>query len=214
MGQTEVTLVAYRRFVRARGFPLPEAPPFDKKWERTTSPIVNVTWKDASTYCQYSGGRLPTEAEWEFAARGAAEQDTMTQLSDRAWIASNSGSAILSEQLLAGWRRNLDRYMRGLEANGTVTHPVGKKRPTGYGIFDILGNVWEWCDDWFDPQYYAESSGVVSDPRGPASGDERVLRGGSYKALQRDVRVSNRYSNDPNRLSPTYGFRCVVQFVK
>ena len=100
-------------------------------------PIVNVSWDDAQAYCGWMGGRLPTEAEWEYAARGGSTEARYGNLDDIAWYGKNSGNQ---------------------------THDVAQKRANGFGLYDMLGNVWEWVSDWYD-QYYYQSS-PSQDPQG------------------------------------------------
>jgi serine/threonine-protein kinase len=150
MGQTEVTVAAYRRFAGSTGRQMPDAPNFNAGWNNQDMPIVNVSWDDATAFCGWAGGRLPTEAEWEYAARGGSTEARYGNLDELAWDNQNSGGQ---------------------------THDVAQKRANGFGLYDMLGNVWEWVNDWDDPNYYQNSPS--QDPPGAASGQFRVLRGGS-----------------------------------
>jgi formylglycine-generating enzyme required for sulfatase activity len=180
LGQTEVTVGAYKRFAAATGRQMPDTPGFNSRWTNENMPIVNVTWNDAHDYCAWAGGRLPTEAEWEYAARGGSTEARYGPIDDVAWYDGNSGGQ---------------------------THDVAQKRPNGFGLYDMLGNVWEWVNDWYDQNYYQSSPS--QDPQGPASGGERVLRGGSWSHLPRLVRVSDRiYIPFPGNRSLNIGFRC------
>jgi formylglycine-generating enzyme required for sulfatase activity len=178
IGQTEVTVGAYKRFVGASGRHMPYAPDFNNSWANDNLPIVNVTWDEASAYCSWAGGRLPTEAEWEYAARGGSTEARYGNLDEIAWYDGNSGQQ----------RRE-----------------VARKRANGFGLYDLLGNVWEWVSDWYDEQYYQHSPS--QDPSGPSSGQDRVLRGGSWVSNARNVRVSVRAWSDPASRS-YFGFRC------
>jgi formylglycine-generating enzyme required for sulfatase activity len=180
MGQTVVTAGAYKRYAAATGGQMPTAPSFDANWVNENMPIVNVNWNDAQAYCQWAGGRLPTEAEWEYAARGGSTEARYGPLDEVAWHSQNSGAA---------------------------THDVAQKRANGFGLFDTLGNAWEWVNDWFDPHYYQSSPS--QDPAGPSSGQDRVLRGGSWSLTPRDVRVSVRLRYGPESRSSYFGLRCV-----
>jgi len=150
MGQTEVTVAAYKHFVEATKAQMPPAAPkLYRGWANGTLPMVNVIWNEARQYCAWAGGRLPTEAEWEYAARGGSPQARYGTLNEIAWSKENAGNQ---------------------------THSVATKLANGYGLYDVLGNVWEWVNDWYDPNYYQSAPALNSS--GPATGQEKVLRGG------------------------------------
>jgi formylglycine-generating enzyme required for sulfatase activity len=130
LGQTEVTVAAYKRFAAATKRELPGAPSFNDGWANESMPIVKLDWNDARDYCAWAGGQLPTEAEWERAARGATSDSRYGSIGDVAWYHDNSGSQV---------------------------HPGGGKRANGFGLYDMLGNLWEWVDDWYDQNYYQNS---------------------------------------------------------
>jgi serine/threonine-protein kinase len=178
LGQTEVTVGAYRRFAGSIGAQMPPAPDFNAGWNHQDMPIVDVSWDDATAYCGWAGGRLPTEAEWEYAARGGSTEARYGPINEIEWYDENSGQK---------------------------THEVGQKRANGFGLYDVLGNVQEWVNDWYDLNYYQNSPS--QDPTGPASGQFRVLRGGDWLDSPRRVRVSSRFWGVP-RYWYLSRFRC------
>jgi formylglycine-generating enzyme required for sulfatase activity len=209
LGQTEVTVGAYKRLAAATGRQMPPEPNFNGRmlnpgWGDEAMPIVDVTWDEAQAYCGWAGGRLPTEAEWEYAARGGSTGAHYGDLDEIAWYADNSGSQRLDSAsiLKAEWAN----YLKRLNENGNGLHDVGLKRANGFGLYDILGNVWEWVNDWYDQNYYQSSPS--QDPTGPASGQFRVLRGGSWFYNPGFVRVSDRFSFSPGNWDFNFGFRC------
>ena len=231
IGQTPVTVGAYKRFVGAAPhmphsphFKMPHSPGFNKGWANENMPIVYVDWFDALAYCSWAGGRLPTEAEWEYAARGGSTEARYGNLDDIAWYEGNSGLQRLDTT------GDLANRLRRLKENGNGAHEVGLKRPNGFGLFDTLGNVWQWVNDPYDefylrpePYYYSDPA---QDPQGRGSGRHRVLRGGSWFDISRNVRVSSRWGCPVYRptgpafpsLLLTYsdyhiGFRCAGEVV-
>jgi formylglycine-generating enzyme required for sulfatase activity len=182
MGQTEVTVGAYKRFAAATRRQMPDAPSFNNGWANHAMPIVNVTWDDATAFCRWAGGRLPSDAEWEYAARAGSTEARYGPIDEIAWYYDNSGGQ---------------------------THEVAQKRANGFGLYDVLGNVWEWVNDWYDQSYYQNSPS--QDPTGSASGQGRVVHGGSWNDNARYVRVSYRAAYKPS-FRYTYsilGVRCV-----
>ena len=181
LAKTPVTVKAYRRFAEATGRGMPPAPGFNAEWEKADHPIVDVTWDDAGAYCEWAGGRLPTEAEWEYAARGGRD----------------------------GWKYPNGNEITKADAhfNAKGTCSIGQYPSNGYKLLDMAGNVWEWCSDWFDESYYAKSS--ERDPSGPSKGNSRVVRGGSwYVNYPRVLRVSYRSGVEPDSRNLLLGFRC------
>jgi formylglycine-generating enzyme required for sulfatase activity len=151
-------------------------------FEGNNLPVEKVNYHDALIFCQKVGGRLPTEAEWEFAARGGKNS--------KGYIYSGSNSLGT-----VGWN--------GYNSNGTKT--VGTRAPNELGIYDMSGNVWEWCSDWYGDY----SSSPVSDPTGPESGSARVFRGGSWFRESQYCRVANRDYDSPSNRGCSLGLRVV-----
>jgi formylglycine-generating enzyme required for sulfatase activity len=212
MGQTEVTVGAYKRFARSAGKPMPQEPELlgaalNKGWNEEAVPIVKMSWDDAQAYCKWMGGRLPSEAEWEYAARGGSKEARYGPIDEIAWDADNSGrQRVDSTQEITGDGKN---YPKGFRDNGNRMHEVGQKRPNGFGLFDTLGNAWEWVNDWYDGKYYESSP--ATDPPGPSSGEYRVLRGGSWLDPPWDARASYRGASRPDFGYVIHGFRCVSE---
>jgi serine/threonine-protein kinase len=167
IGQTEVTMDAFARVmgVQATG----------------DLPMANVSWDEARQFCERAGGRLPTEAEWEYAARGGKEGQAYGPIADIAWHQANSGGA---------------------------ARPAGSRRPNSFGLHDTLGSVWEWTADFYSPTYYQLRP--LFDPGGPERGSQRVVRGGSFSTPDGYVSLSTRFAFPPNTKDSTIGFRCVL----
>jgi formylglycine-generating enzyme required for sulfatase activity len=195
--QTEVTNAHYARCVQAGDC----TSPANSRWNEpkyAEHPVTDVSWHQASAYCQWAGSRLPTEAGWEKAARG-------TDGRKHPW----------GNQAVAGNLPNFaDRNFGVSWADKSVddgyqfTAPVGSY-PAGaspYGLLDMAGNVWEWVADWYSEGYYADAP--VKNPTGPAAGSARVLRGGSWGNDGRFVRSAGRYWYDPDVGVDVVGFRC------
>lgn len=211
IGTTEVTVGAYKRFARATRHPLP-ADPFagtsgDAGWKDNLMPITNVAWTDASAFCTWAGGKLPTEAQWEYAARGKLPVARYGPLESVAWTADNSGRQPLNSDSLFG-RGGPRAVTAAVTENGGAPHRVALKAPNGYGLYDMLGNVQEWVQDWFASDSYAREP--LIDPVGPVSGAVRAMRGGHWASNSRSVRVSKRVYASPTAATPTTGFRCTL----
>lgn len=216
---TEVTNAQFAAFVKATGYKTEAekrggADAFRVfRWERVKGaswrhpqgpnstikadyPVVQVSWNDARAFCRWLSKktghkyRLPYEAEWEYAARAGTTTtysfgDKPARLGDYAWHRGNT--------------RDQSPYGR--------IHPVGRKRPNAWGLFDTHGNVREWCRDWYDKDYYASSP--AKDPRGPAAGSHRIVRGGSYADGPALHRSAHRAWSKPQATIDFFGFRVV-----
>ncbi len=187
--QTEVTNAMYALCVQAGACNAPVDTTYYGDGAYANHPVVYVDWYQASNYCAWVGGRLPTEAEWEKAARGGLEGKRYP------W-----GDELPTCQAGA---RNGAQY-RGCDG---LTVAVGTFQPNGYGLYDMAGNVWEWVSDWYDPDYYRNSP--ASNPTGPISGGGRVLRGGSWFDYVKDIRSAVRHGAIPDYSNDFAGFRCL-----
>ncbi|GMW02062.1 MAG: hypothetical protein AMXMBFR84_31980 [Candidatus Hydrogenedentota bacterium] len=169
--------------------------------DRMDHPVVHVSWNDAASYAAWAGKRLATEAEYEYAARGGLEQKTYP------W----------GDELTPGgkhycniWQGHFPR-MNTQEDGYLGTAPARSFPPNGYGLFNMSGNVWEWCWDWWSPDYHL--NGSRQNPKGPPSGPAKVMRGGSFlchESYCNRYRVSARTANTPDSATSNMGFRCVV----
>lgn len=156
-------------------------------------PIRNISWNEAQTYCKWRGAHLPTEAQWEKAARGNLEGKYYP------WGDDGPICDIGVE--------NGAKFDDGGSCHDTGTESVGSYEANGYGLYDMAGNLLEWTADWYSVDYYANSP--VQDPQGPRNGEFKVVRGGSWHTGATTLRVFHRYGNLPRFAYNLLGFRCV-----
>jgi formylglycine-generating enzyme required for sulfatase activity len=205
MSKYEVTNRQYRRYRSGHDSGAYKG----KTLNDADQPVVQVSWEEASAYATWLSGKsnkklsLPTEAQWEYAARGGTT-------AARYWGDSPDsacGYANVHDQTSKRVNK-FDWEMHNCDDGYAGTAPVGSFRPNAYGLYDMLGNVWEWCSDWYAKDYYASSP--RNNPQGASSGSGRVIRGGSWGSLPRGVRSALRYGDEPGYRHSILGFRLVL----
>jgi formylglycine-generating enzyme required for sulfatase activity len=234
LGQHEVTVEQFRRFVAATGYATdaekgtgfrgafgwdPTSLEFrmhdEYSWRNTgfpqedDHPAVNVSWYDAMEFCHWLSRetgrtfRLPTEAEWEYACRAG----TTTRYAHGNNPEAGVKVANIADAAFAGQFPELEGAVRSHDGFA-YTSPAGSFAPNAFGLYDMHGNVWEWCADWYDVQYYADAP--THNPVGPSAGEERVYRGGGWFHCARGFRSASRSGDLPENRHLTLGFRVAV----
>ena len=194
----EVTNGRYLEFVQSTGHRVPQNPrnPTRNLWQGDSitdvlidRPVINVDWFDAEAYCRWAGKRLPTEAEWEKAAKGTSDRRFP-------WGDVEPTSKHLNYN---------QRWMGEKTLMPVGSYEAGK---SPYGLYDMAGNVWEWVNDWYDARYYEKSP--KKNPKGPDTGTKKVIRGAGWQNETPTVRIFTRVESDPTVRNESTGFRCAT----
>jgi formylglycine-generating enzyme required for sulfatase activity len=233
LGKFEVTVGQFRQFVQATGYRTEAEKDGTGGWgydaairkcdgrkprynwrnpgfsQTDEHPVINLTWNDAVAFCQWlsrqedASYRLPTEAEWEYCCRAGT--------TTRYHIGDNPDLLPDVARVADGKRRTTFPHIQDMVIpkgeSASFTAPVGRFKRNPFGLYDMHGNVWEWCSDWYGEDYYARSP--VDDPRGPHSGKVRVRRGGGWNSFPLWARASFRNYNTPASRCVNLGFRVV-----
>ena len=169
--------------------------------------MTHVSWYDAASYCAWAGGRLPTEAEWEYAARGGRPAGRYVWGDEPAPLQDGATLANVGDQSLKRMYPGL-RVVSGYDDGHAYTASAGSFPSNGLGLQDMAGNVAEWCADWYDEKTFASTT-AAKDPKGPATGTRRVIRGGSWLDDVSNLRASYRVRDSATYHDSLVGFRCV-----
>ena len=208
MYRNDVTVAQYRKFCDATRHPMP--PPPSSGWT-DAHPVVNVSWEDAKAYCAWAGVRLPYEAEWEYAGRGGntgvgGQPRTVFVWGDEYPKARVANLADESFKKSPYYNPNFYLF-DGYDDGYAHASPAGAFPPNGFGLHDMAGNVWQWCEDGYEEDYYRNSP--PANPHGASGGQLRVLRGGAYDTTPVITRIARRIKNSPDIRHDEKGFRCV-----
>lgn len=212
MGKTEVTVEQYYAYCKEKNIDKPSQPTDWSGWEESERPVVNVSWLEAQEYLKWLSEktgkkyRLPTEAEWEYAARGGKydhnyEYAGSNTINEVAWYTENV-------EKLTYWdkREGMNKPV------GRIAQRIAQKKPNELGLYDMTGNVWEWCSDLFSSSYYERSP--KNNPQGPQTGSSdnaHTIRGGGFYTRGDDQPVSRRYGREETRKYKELGFRVVCE---
>jgi formylglycine-generating enzyme required for sulfatase activity len=196
MDKYEVTVAQYAQFLQAN--PSQRQPNYwNEQLQQTNRPVVYVSWEDATAFCEWLSKqrgkrvRLSTEAEWEYAARGGLQGKTYPWGDE-----SPDGKANFGNSYSLTWSEGAGKHLKNVDSF----------QANGYGLYNMAGNVWEWCADWYGSDYYKVSQ--PRNPKGPTSGTARVLRGGSWYNYASNLRCAYRNRGNPASGGRSVGFRC------
>ncbi len=196
MDKYEVSVEKYRQFVEATKHRQPEN--WTEQLQNPNRPVVCVSWEDAKAYAKWAGKRLPTEAEWEYAARGGFTGMGGKPTYKYPWgDEPPDGKANFGNPYSSVWAQGAGKYLKNVDAY----------QPNGYGLYNMAGNVWEWCADWYASDYYQNSP--KQNPKGPSTGSSRVLRGGGWDGLAQHCHSADRNHGGPGDRFADLGFRLV-----
>ena len=197
MDKTEVTVSEYRKFSKATKRKIPKQP----DWNMGDHPVVNISWEDANAYARWVGKRLPTEAEWEYVARGGS--------ANYQYVYQNSQQYGKNYENIADESMRSYKYhfpvVNGYDDGYIFTSPVGLFAPNKFGIHDLNGNVLEWCSDWYSEK---NPNTEQKNPVGPATGNYKVIRGASWNRSGKYMRASYRTFYSAKVRFEFLGFRC------